>query len=129
MTSSLKSTKYYLESLFSQNWSETPIHFAGEEFDGKSIDKWINIFYSPLLSRSGGLSESSYTIGNFYVICWANTDVDVMSMGDNAVSFMNTNIDKSYYKLKNFEIADHGWNESNKVFLVLTFSIETLPNC
>ncbi len=127
MISSFKSTKYYFENLFSTLWTDTPIHYAGQEFNGDGVEKWVNPFYTPRGGSNFGVSnEASVGMGVLYVACWTDNDTDCMELADDIVAFVNTNIDNTSYKIGRFEIDDHGWNESSKVFMIVNFAIETV---
>lgn len=126
MTSSFRETKLYFEDMFNQFWELTPIHFAGEEFNSKGLEKWVNIFYEPTYGNTADLTCNTNNYGNFHVACWSDIDADSMELSDYVVSFVNENIDKTKYRIRRFEVSDHGWNDNNKVFVLLTFSIEML---
>lgn len=126
MTSSFKETKIYFEKMFTTDWTLTPVHYAGEEFNSKDIEKWVNIFYEPTYGNHNDLSCNTANYGNLHVASWADYDIDAMELSDIVTSFVNTNIDKTKYRVRRFEVSDHGWNDSNKVFVLLTFSIEML---
>ena len=126
MKSAYGQTKMYLEELFQELWCETPIHFVGEEFDSNDIDKWINPYYEASYSTLSGYGGLTVNSGNLYVACWGKVELDSLMLSDRVIDFMNTNIDKSIYRVLRFEISDKGWMESNDVFTVVSFSIETL---
>ncbi len=121
----LKETKYYFEDMFSSYWTETPIHFAGMEFDGSQHDRWVNPVYKPLRSRSNGISTSTdINMGQFYVVCWGESDIDAMELSDTTIEFMADKLDTTKFRSRGYEIIDHGWDNSNKVFVMLSFAIE-----
>ena len=128
MTSLFKETKLYIDNLFKDEWCETKIHYGGEEFNHKEEDvtKWVNPFYQPMSGRINDYCGTTLNQGNLHVVCWADTDVDALGLADNIIAFINTNIDTTLYHVRNFEIGDHGWNESNQVYIIVTFSIEAL---
>ncbi len=118
-----RETKLFFESLFSDDWAQTPIHFAGQEFKADGIPQWVNVVYTPLTGRPQGVSrDTSTSLGLLSVICWAENDADVMSLADDVVAFINGNTGK--YKVNNYEITDHSWQDSNQVYMYLTFNIE-----
>lgn len=126
MTSLFKETKLYIDTLFKDEWCETPIHYAGEEFDSANIDKWVNPFYQPTYGSHVDMCSTTLIVGNLFVGCWATTDVDALELADDIIAFINTNIDSALYRVRRFEVADHNWNESNQVYVLITFSIEVL---
>ncbi len=126
MISSLQATKYYFDELFMSSWTSTPVHYAGQEFNAKEVPQWVNPFYAPKYGDKKGLSNTlSSNYGNLYVACWAETDVEVMAIADDVVAFLNNIVNKEY-RVKKYEISDHGWQESNQVYIMLTFSLEVL---
>lgn len=122
---SIKETKIYFETLFASDWTDTDIHYAGQEFDGPTRDKWINPVYKPLRSRNSGVSDTTtIDMGQLYIVCWAEIDLEVMELADDVINFISENLDKQQYREKGYEIIDHGWGDSNKVFVVLSFTFE-----
>jgi len=126
MVSSFKDTKFYFEDMFQTLWFETPIHYAGQEFDGSDIQHWVNPFYQPTYGSNTDLCSTTLNSGNLHVACWGDSDIEAMDLADNIVSFIMENTDKTKYRIKRFEMSDHGWNDSNKVYVVITFTVEML---
>lgn len=126
MTSTMRATKLYIENLFFTKWTKTVIHYVGQEFDSTGITTWINVFYKPFNGTNLGLCETSVEAGNIFIGCWGKNDADVMELADDVISFINSNIDKKQYRLGRYEIVDHSWNETNDVFMLLSFDIEHL---
>ena len=123
----LKETKFYFENLFSTLWTDTPIHYAGVNFDGAQQSKWINPVYKPMRSRNNGFSSNTFVaLSQLYIVCWADHDIDAMELSDNVITFVNESVDKTQFKSRGYEIVDHGWDDSNKVFVMLSFSYEQL---
>lgn len=123
----LKETKIYFETLFTDVWNCTPVHFAGEEF--KSTDEWINPVYRPLRSRSNGVSvTASVESGQLFVVCWSDYEIDAFGLSDRVITFLKTEVDGSMFRMTGHSVIDNGWNESNKVFVVLSFTFEQF-NC
>ena len=121
----LKETKYYFEDIFSRLWSETPVHYAGMDFDATKQPKWINPVYKPLRSTNNGISiETRVDLGQLYVVCWADYDVDAMELSDNLIDFLDENVDKTLFRSRGYEVIDHGWDDSNKVFVLLSITYE-----
>lgn len=129
MTSTLQQTKFYFENLLQGLWTNTPIHFSGQEFNEKGISKWINPHYTPRGGETTGLDALTTNEGMLYISCWADTDVDAMALGDEIIDFINTNIDRNSYRIRRYEVADHGYTESNKVYAIIGFNIQTLDGC
>ena len=119
-----KETKFYFENMFSTNWNATPIHYGGQEFNSENIDTWINIVMKPVRSEpasiSGGLNKYA---ADFYVVCWAENDVKCMELGDTITDFMEANTDTNKYSVNRYRVIDHGWQDNNEVFMVLSFSL------
>tara|TARA_R110000772_G_scaffold5454_1_gene19459 strand:- start:12680 stop:13069 length:390 start_codon:yes stop_codon:yes gene_type:complete len=129
MISEFRETKLYYENMFNTNWKATKIHFVGQEVMPKQTKKWVNPFYQPTYGNNGSLSDvCSNNGGNLHVACWATNDLDAMTLGDDVVNFIKANNDGSKYRITNVEMSDHGWNESNRVYAVITFSIQMLVN-
>lgn len=120
----LQEAKIYFDELFKNNWCETKIHYAGEEFDNTDLDQWINISLEPVrnnnMSVSGGI-EYNFTL---YVVCWGETDTAVMGLGDKISTFVKTNV-ASTYTANGYEIVDREWQNSNHVFMVMAFRFKT----
>ena len=122
---SLKETKFYFEDLFNKEWDCTPIHFVGSEFDGSEHEKWINIVYKPLGGSHDNLGNSAYkSMNQLYIVCWAENDVQGMDLADDVVTFVDEHVDASLYRQRGYDVIDHGFDESNKVFLLLSFTFE-----
>lgn len=129
MISAFQETKLYYENMFNDTWTATKIHFAGQEVLPKQTKKWVNPFYQPTYGSNSSMSaECADNYGNLHVACWATNDLDAMTLGDDVVAFIKTNNDASKYRIKGFEMSDHGWNESNRVYVVITFSVQMLVN-
>jgi hypothetical protein len=123
----LKATKFYFDNLFQTLWTTTPIQYAGQEFDGHGLDQWVNIVYKPLRSSPASISgTAAYNYGQLYIVCWAENDVDVMGLGDNIVEFMQTEVDNRRFKINGYSVIDHGWDDSNKVFLMFSFQMQEM---
>ena len=121
----LQETKKYFETIFAEDWSITDVHFVGQEFDGSEHDAWVNPVYKPLRSTTNGVSTStSIDMGQLYIVCWANSDVEVMELTDTVVAFIADKVDKSLFRSRGHDIIDHGWDDSDKVFTMLSFTFE-----
>ena len=120
----LKETKIYFETMFATGWTTTPIHFMGQEVDMHGVDQWINVSYKPRAKLSTGFTSSSMS-GAIYVVCWAKDDFDVMDLSDKVIAFYESTIDPKLVKSHGYNIIDHGYEESGKSFIVVSFNIET----
>ena len=119
----LQTTKKYFEDIFHNYWNETDVHFVGQDFDGAQHESWVNPVYKPLRNTPNGVS-TSIEMGQLYIVCWAENDTDAMELADITIEFIKANVDKSLFKSRGHDIIDHGWDESNKVFVMLSFSFE-----
>ena len=126
MIGTSKDTKEYFEKLLQDEWCGTPIHFVGEEFDQDNTKRWINPYYAPTYGEQKGFSGGTAIYGTFYVACWAENDLEAMTLSDTIIQFMSTNVDTRTYRIPRYSIEDHGWHKTNKVFVTVAFSIETL---
>ena len=126
---SFKQTKFYFENLFSVEWTKTPVHFAGMEFDKKkkTAGEWINLTYKPSYLKSQGL-DSGIQSGMVTVVCWAETDVDSMGLSDDVVSFFNMNIDTKF-RVRSIDVIDHGWQTATSAYTMLSFRFEYNIGC
>ena len=123
MVSNLKATKFYFEKMFLDKWTDTPIHFVGQEFDATGKTTWINPMFAPLSGTLAALSGRRTKMeGSLNVICWASNDVDVFELGDKIIDFIHNNAKE--FNVNGFEINDHQWDNSNMVYLYLTFNIK-----
>ena len=121
----LQTTKKYFEDVFNSHWIQTDVHYGGQDFDAKEHVSWVNPIYKPLRSSSNGMSTStSIDMAQLYVICWADDDTDAMELADSVVEFIDSNIDKQLFISRGHDVIDHGWDESNKVFVMLSFTFE-----
>ena len=121
----LRETKQYFEQLYADQWVETEVHYAGADFDGSKQASWVNLTYKPLRQTSNGISKSTnINMGQVYVVCWCDTDAEVMALSDKVIEFMDNNLDNTRFRSKGYEIIDHGWGDSDKVFVVLAFTFE-----
>jgi len=126
MISALQANKFYFEDLFFKDWASTPVHFAGQEFSADNLPEWINPTYHPRGGTIFGLSGDATELkGSLHVVCWADNDVKVMALSDKVVDFISQKVDNSLFRIKGFEVVDHAWHESNSVYLVLSFNIES----
>ena len=126
MISEFAATKEYIETLFVDNWTETPIHFEGMDFKSDGIDRWVNLLYQP---RSGLISSYGQTTtlnGWVHVVCWGDTPKAVEELADKIVAFMSSELDISRYKCGRFEISDQGVAPNEKFFITLTFDLATV---
>ena len=123
MISNFQKTKAYFETLFKDNWTSTPVHYAGQEFSADTLDRWVNVIYKPLGGENTAYTGASMLInGTLTVICWAENDVEAMKLGDEVVAFVSA---QKEFTMRMFEVNDHGWNESGSVYLYLTFDIKS----
>lgn len=125
MTSGLKETKFYFETLFAENWSTTPIHFVGQDFNQDDTPRWINPFYTPSYSQAKGLGDLTSNYGVVRIACWAENDVEAMGLADVMITFMSENTSNAY-RVAKYTIDDHGWHKSDKVFVIVSFNVEIL---
>ena len=124
MKSSLRSTKLFFENIFFNDWAETPIHYAGQEFDSDGIPQWINLYYMPRSTGTPGFG-SNKSEGYLNVICWATNEADSMELADKVIEFATTKNEPNIYIIKNVTIDDHGWVDANSVFTFVSFYIES----
>jgi len=125
----LKDIKFYFENLFATKWKGTSIHFGGQEFDPKAlgIKKWVNPYYSPLRNKNFGLGDGAKIyFGDLYITCWEDNDVLVMELADEVSSFIEEEVDKTLFRFNGYEVVDHGWDSTNKAFILLSFSTQTI---
>jgi len=125
----LKDIKFYFENLFETKWTETSIHFAGQEFDPTALGlkKWINPYYSPLRNKDFGLGGGAKRyIGDLFIVCWEENDVLVMDLADKVSTFIENEVDRKLFKFNGYDVVDHGWDNTNKAFIILSFSMETV---
>ncbi len=79
--------KQYVEQTFVDNWSSTPIHFYGVDFDSSGLDEWIQVKFSPLdTSYSDSLAECIQITGLVELYTYAKTLRDAMVLADNALA-------------------------------------------
>ena len=126
---SFKQTKFDFESMFSLLWTKTPVHFAGQELNARGLAEWVNPYFTPLSGSNVGLGGAVQHRSMFNIVCWAESDVDVMDLSDEVREFVVANVDGDVYRLTGYEVSDHGWQESNKVYLELSFIVTELKIC
>jgi len=121
----LKETKYYFENIFNSSWNKTPVHYAGMTFDGSKQSQWVNPIYKPMRNRSNGINDdTTVALGQLYVVCWADYDIDAMTLSDDVIAFLKEEVDGSLFRSRGYEVVDHGWDDSDKVFMLLSFTYE-----
>ena len=125
MISNLHATKEYFENMFATKWTETPVHYVGQDFDQDSVVKWINPFYAPSRSENSGISGVTRNYGNLRVACWADSDANAMELVDTVITFIGSNVGVEY-RIFNYSIDDHGFHKANKVYVIVSFSLEIL---
>ena len=122
---SYRAIKCQFENRFKNDWADTPIHWAGQEFDVKGIDERINPYFVPTSTRKTGIADgSTLQRGLFNVVCWAKNDADVFTLADKVNIFMKD----CQYNITFSEMADHGWSDSNYVYALMLYEIEII-NC
>jgi len=123
MISEFKNTKFYFESMFHDLWKTTPIHYMYQEFKAPK-DSWINVVYQPLRLGSGSLSRTTGEVESaLSIVCWANNDVEVLTLVDDLVTFLETNNQHQLYQIGDMQVIDQGVDDSNKAFIYLHFSV------
>ena len=123
----LKEIKFYFENLFATEWTTTAIHFSGQKFEPKGLASWVNPTYSPTRRRSFGLGgNANAQYGDLYVVCWSDDDVNTMELANEVSAFIDGEVDKTLFRIKGYEVVDHGWDSTNKAFIMLSFPIETI---
>jgi len=125
-----KEIKFYFEGMFSSKWTKTNVHYGGQDFDATGIDEWVNPTYSPENSRKLSLSDGVDVInGVLYIPCWSTNDVKVMALSDEVTKFIEDNIEYPH-TVTRVNVIDHGWEKSNKAFVILAISIKSqFRNC
>lgn len=127
--SNTKETKQLIDNTFIDNWTLTPIHYAGAKFNSKNIDEWVNIVYEPRGGALTGLNgTSTSTRGVIYAVCWSETSLNTMELVDNVILFIDRYLDKNIIVRGN-EIIDQGYDENNKSFMVVSFPINSYIGC
>ena len=123
MTSNLKAAKFYFEKLFMDNWTDSPIHFVGQEFDSTGIPSWINPHFIPRSGTLAALSGKRTRLdAALDVVCWASNDVEALDLTDKVIDFVATQAKD--FSVTKFEINDNGWDNSNMVYVLLTFKLK-----
>lgn len=119
-----KNTKISIETMFQNNWSDTPIQYRGMPFDSSNVDAWISPIYEPTTSYSTSISDTtSISTGNLYIICWAETQFDVLSLADIAVEMVMDKRPKDMI-IKKSSIIEQGIDDNGKVFLTIEIPIK-----
>ena len=119
-----KKAKFDFEKMFQDNWFDTPVHYAGQEFKADGIPRWVNPFYAPSSTYNRSITKDNFIrYGMLNVVCWAENDVEVFGLADDVTAMIQREISKDY-SIRSFEMADHGWNESNSAFALLLFQVE-----
>jgi len=135
--SSLQETKLIIEELFKTNWTDTPIHFSGQEFDARKMPQWINLIIRPSrITRASVSNGRSIMSLDVYVPCWSDTEAESFELADKIIAFFNSKVGSSAIKIlmpnsiDSVTIIDQGWNEANKSFVVPMFSMTVqVGNC
>ena len=123
--SNFKETKQALETIFLDNWNDTPIHYGDSEFNSEEISKWINVVYQPMSGYVMGISGSSVNSrGSLHVVCWAKNDFDASVLADSVVTIFLDNI-PSGIQTTGYEINDQGHSANDQAFLMLTFPVKS----
>lgn len=124
--SNFKETKEAIDTVFTENWTDTPIQFAGMDFTGTSHEKWINVVYEPSTNELTGFTTDGATIsrGSVYVVCWAEYQFDALDLADNVVGVFNTELPSTISNIDH-NIIDQGFDPSGKTFVVVRFSIKS----
>jgi len=135
--SQLQTTKVVIEEIFKAGWTDTPIHYSGQEFDGKGMPKWINLVIKPSRIVNASVSNMrKVMVVDFYVPCWADNENKSFELADSIIEFVETSFADPTTKavmpnrIEQVQIIDQGWNNSNKSFVVVMFSvIMDVGNC
>ena len=127
MIADFKTTKFYFENMFATLWATTPIHFMYQEFKQPTKASWINLIYHPSRITSASLSRGNSMVSSTLgVVCWAENDVEVLDLLDNVVKFIEENNDHQLFQFGDVQIIDQGVDGSNKAFVYLHFSVESM---
>jgi len=130
--STLQATKAIIETMFADNWTSTPVHFSGQEFDAKGMNEWLNLNIRPARIVSGSISNGrTIMTANVFVPCWASTEVDSFTLADEVIAFVDAQFSKASMRnrVESVEFIDQGWNEANKSYVILMFSIVLDGEC
>lgn len=125
MISEFSATKEYVETLFNDEWTLTPIHFEGMDFREEGVPEWINLLYQPRSGLISSFGQTTTLTGWVHVICWADSPKKVEELADKVVEFFGQKIDRSRYKTDRFEITDQGVAPNEKFFITLSFDLMT----
>lgn len=72
---SILDTKRGVSAFFFQNWTETPIHWFGLEFDINGLDEWIFVSYTHTSSKNADINGSDYREnGVIDILIYARTE-------------------------------------------------------
>ena len=129
---SLRANKLYFENEFFTKWTDTPIHYAGQEFNSEGIDKWINPVYHPLSGKPQGMTKFGASMSqraSFDIVCWAKNDADAMELSDNIIAFVADNVNSSKFAVSGYQVGDHAWDNTGLVYLYLSFDIMVYNTC
>ena len=121
----IRETKEYFETLFFNEWTKTPIHFAGQEDLTPKPPMWVAPYYEPSRTEASGMSiYSAVHYGSLLVACWGDDEGEAMLLADDIATFIHSEVDRSLVKIKfGYSILDHGWDASNKVYVLVSFNV------
>ncbi len=123
--SNFKDTKIAIDTLFKDNWTDTPIHYSGVSFDSTNIPQWINVIYDPLSGGNTGVGGSStISKGLVHVVCWAEFEFEANEVADDVVAMFFSNLPSTISSI-DYEISDQGYNDNSKAYMMLTFPIKS----
>ena len=119
----LRDNKLYFEQKFFDNWTDTLIHYAWQEFTTAGIDEWINPIYQPRSMRPIGISATGEMRGALDIVCWAKNDAKAMELTDKVIQFVHDNVERDKFEINGYQIQDHNWDDSGLTYIYITFDI------
>ena len=120
-----KETKVAIEKMFYDNWYDTPIHYAGVEFDATDIDKWVNPVYEPDSILNTSMSGTSIvSTGAMYIVCWASNQFDAFELADTVTTMIGSNMPDDISTIRS-SMIDQGFDPSGKAFVVIRYNIKS----
>ena len=118
----LRESKEYFEYIFFNNWTQSPIHYAGEEFKNKGLKTWVNPMYHAGRGKLT-LGGSVKNTGVLNVICWADTDAEALEVADDVIAMILSKVDTNLFSISKYEIPDEGWDDSNRNYVFVSFDM------
>lgn len=107
--------KKSIEQFIYDNWTYTPIHWSGIDFNIEGLSEWIRIAYVPKNTINRSIDAEKSEIGSIRIAIFAKIEFRVFELSDLILEmFKNKKIGNNFVKkvivLSNGQTSDNNYN-------------------